>query len=69
MSAVSLLKSRRRECNSPVVRAKLDRTGLREQPADPTLRRDQLGSVPPIPRRVGYLAPAGEARVPEGSLR
>jgi len=43
MSAVSLLKSRRRECNSPVVRAKLDRTGLREQPADPTLRRDQLG--------------------------
>jgi len=42
MSAVSLLKGRRRECNSPVVRAKLDRTGLREQPADPTLRRDQL---------------------------
>jgi len=23
--------------------------------------------LPPIPRRVGYLAPAGEARVPEDS--
>src|SRR6266542_1374179 len=30
---------------------------------------DLICRVPPIPRRVGYLAPAGEARVPEDSLR
>jgi len=38
-------------------------------PAVPALSATWWSRVPPIPRRVGYLAPAGEARVPEGSLR
>ena len=30
---------------------------------------ENFAGLPPIPRRVGYLAPAGKARVPDGSLR
>jgi hypothetical protein len=32
-------------------------------------QQELLNGVPPIPRRVGYLAPAGEAWMPEACLR
>jgi hypothetical protein len=56
--------------NRHVVRAMLATLALAAALASgvPSAAAQSGSGVPPISRRVGYLAPVGEARVPEAAL-